>query len=120
MKKKFCSLQAQKKWTKQELFEILNDGIKYGEHACVVNLDYLSLFGIKETSTMQDIWKHLFANVKTNMSLENQQTIDTILTEGTLSTRILNATGNDPSEEKIKQVYFKLADCLETNQLFIN
>lgn len=120
VKKKFCSLQAQKKWTKQELFEILNDGIKYGEHASVDNLDYLSLFGIKETSTMQDIWKHLFANVKTNMSLENQQTIDTILTEGTLSTRILNATGNDPSEEKIKQVYFKLADCLETNQLFIN
>lgn len=118
--KKFCSLQVQKKWTKEELFLILNDGIKYGEHSKIDNLDYLSLFGIKETSTMHDIWKHLYNQVKKKISLENQKTIETILTEGTLSTRILKAIGEDISDKKIKDVYSKLAKCLDTNQLFVN
>ncbi|WP_431137047.1 glutamate-cysteine ligase family protein [Psychroserpens mesophilus] len=118
--KEFCSLQNQKKWTKLELFEILNDGIKHGDHSKVCNLDYTSLFGIKQTSTMQDIWKHLYNHVKPNISSEHQNAIELILAQGTLSTRILKAIGKDASEKKIKQVYLKLAECLETNQLFVN
>jgi len=118
--KKFCSLQDQKKWVKEELFEILNDGIQHGEHSEVYNLDYLSLFEMKETSTMHEIWKHLYNQVKKKIALEHQKTIETILTEGTLSTRILKAIGEDVSEKKIKDVYLKLAQCLDTNQLFIN
>jgi hypothetical protein len=118
--KELCTLQAQKKWTKQELFDILNDGIKYGELARVVNFDYLSIFGIKEISTMQNVWQHLYNWVKPKLSSENQKTIEIILTEGSLSSRILKAIGNDTSEAKIKQVYSDLAECLEMNQLFVN
>ena len=118
--KEFCTLKAQKEWKKQELFEILNDGIKHGEHSIVQNINYLSLFGIKEKATMQDIWKHLYNGVKTNISSENQKTIEFILNNGTLSSRILKALGEDISERNIKQVYSKLAGCLETNQLFGN
>jgi hypothetical protein len=118
--KELCTLQAQKKWTKQELFDILNDGIKYGELARVVNFDYLSIFGIKEISTMQNVWQHLYNWVKPKLSSENQKTIEIILTEGSLSSRILIAIGNDTSEAKIKQVYSDLAECLEMNQLFVN
>ncbi|TXE16170.1 glutamate--cysteine ligase [Psychroserpens burtonensis] len=118
--KELCTLQAQKKWTKQELFDILNDGIKYGELARVVNFDYLSIFGIKEISTMQDVWQHMYNWVKPKLSSENQKTIEIILTEGSLSSRILKAIGNDTSEAKVKQVYSDLAECLEMNQLFVN
>lgn len=118
VRKEFCTLKAQKAWKKEELFKILNDGIKHGEHSKVHDLDYLSLFGIKEKTTIQDIWKHLYDRVKTNISTENQKTIEFMLNNGSLSSRILKALDKDFSEENIKAVYSKLAGCLETNQLF--
>jgi carboxylate-amine ligase len=40
------------------------------------------------------------------------------LSNGSLSTRILKAVGNDFSEGNIKKTYFELADCLEENKFF--
>ena len=114
----FCDLKSQKQWKKEDLFEILNDGIKYGELSKVENLKYLSLFGIKEKATMQDIWTHVFNNVKDSISSENQKIIAFILNNGTLSSRILKAIDEDFSEENIKKTYSQLAECLQNNELF--
>lgn len=114
-----CSLRTQKSWSKQDLFEILNDGIKHGEHSNISNLKFLKCFGIDIAMTSGEVWKHIYELVKQNISLDYRNTLDIILTEGTLSTRILKAVGSNFSEKHIKKVYSKLAECLENNTLFI-
>ena len=114
-----CSLRNQKKWSKQDLFEILNDGIKHGEHSMITNIDFLKNFGITASITSQELWRHLYESVKHHINSDYKNAIEIILTEGTLSTRILKAIDSDFSEKQIKKVYSKLADCLSENIVFI-
>jgi carboxylate-amine ligase len=112
------SIQQQKKWFKQELFEILNPIIKDAETFTVSNLEYLKLFNIEDASTVQNIWKHLYELTKPNIHESHHEALDVILTQGTLATRILKAVGNDYSEKNITKVYTQLAQCLQDNTMF--
>ncbi|XCF05541.1 glutamate-cysteine ligase family protein [Tamlana crocina] len=116
---KLVDLNTQKSWQKEPLFDILNACIKDSEQAVISNTDYLALFKIENESTAQNVWKQLYQLVKPNVDNGNHQAIETILEQGTLSTRILKAVGNDFSEKHLKTVYFKLAKCLQDNKLFV-
>jgi carboxylate-amine ligase len=116
--KQFCTLQAQKIWTKQELFLILDEGIKNGENSIIENIPYLKLFGLNKVSTMNDVWKHLYKKVRSQIHKNHHESIELILEEGTLSTRLLKAIGNDISEAHIIEVYQKLQSCLIKNKMF--
>lgn len=112
------SLETQKEWKKEDLFDILNDAIKNGENAVITNLEYLKLFGLENATTQQNVWKHLFNLVKPTIDESHLETLNIILTKGTLSTRILKAIHNDFSENNIKKVYTNLAVCLQQNEIF--
>jgi gamma-glutamyl:cysteine ligase YbdK (ATP-grasp superfamily) len=114
-----ANISEQKKWQKEDLFAIFNDAIKDAEKTKISNTDYLDLFGLKSESTIQDIWKHLYKIVKPTINASHQEALEIILSEGTLSTRILNALKSDFSQASIKKVYAKLADCLEKNTMFV-
>ena len=114
------SLESQKKSTKQELFDILNPAITEAESYSISNKNYLELFGVKDVSTVQNVWKHLYELAKPQIHESHYEAIDVILTEGTLSTRILKAMGNDYSEQHIRKVYSELAQCLEENNMFVS
>ena len=116
--KKLGSIQQQKKWFKQDLFEILNPIIKDAETFTVSNLEYLKLFNIEDTSTVQNIWKHLYELTKPNIHESHHEALNVILTQGTLATRILKAVGNDYSEKNTTKVYKQLAQCLQDNTMF--
>jgi carboxylate-amine ligase len=116
--KELGSLKNQKKWVKEELFAILNPVIKEGELYKITNLDYLELFGLKESTTVQDVWKHLYQLAKPNIDASHYEALGTILTEGTLATRILKSVNEDYSEANIKKTYHKLATCLQENKMF--
>ena len=118
--KKLGSLQHQKAWTKEALFAILNPIIKEGETYTILNMEYLDLFEINEVSTVQDIWIHLYALAKPTIHESHYEALDIILTNGTLATRILNAVGDDYSEQHISAVYTQLAQCLHENKLFVS
>ncbi|TYA54775.1 glutamate-cysteine ligase family protein [Formosa maritima] len=118
--KKLATLQQQKKWLKQELFDILNPIIKDAENYTIFNVEYLNMFQIKETISVKNLWKHLYNLVKENIHESHHNTIEIILNEGTLATRILKAVGDDYSEKNIKVVYSKLAVCLQENKLFLS
>lgn len=113
-----ANISEQKKWQKEDLFAIFNDAIKDAENAKITNVDYLALFGLKNEATIQDVWKHLYEIIKPSINVSHQESLEIILTEGTLSTRILNALNDDLSEENIKKVYSDLANCLENNTVF--
>lgn len=112
------SLNDQKKWQKEPLFAILNEAIEKGENAQIINLEYLQLFGIKKTCSLQEVWQNLFNVVKEQIPFSYQEALKVILSKGTLATRILKAVDADFSEENIKKVYTDLAACLQKNDLF--
>ena len=116
--KKLGSIQQQKKWQKQDLFDILNPIIKNAETFKVTNLEYLKLFNIEKDSTVQNIWKHLYDLAKPNIHESHHDALDIILTQGTLASRILKAVGSDYSEQNISKVYAQLAKCLHANTMF--
>jgi carboxylate-amine ligase len=116
--KEFCALNEQKKWVKEDLFLILDDAIKYAEYSKIENENYLNLFGLKGSASVGEVWKHLYQTVKPNLHVSHHNTIDFILKEGTLATRLLKALENDSSEKQIISVYQQLQDCLITNTLF--
>ncbi|WP_104734550.1 glutamate-cysteine ligase family protein [Hanstruepera ponticola] len=116
--KQLGSLQQQKKWLKQELFDILNPIIKDAESFVIDNIDYLRLFKLENPVSVQNLWKHLFALAKQNIHKSHHDTLEFILNEGTLATRILNAMENNHTEQYIKHTYAKLAECLQENKLF--
>lgn len=112
-------LKKQKKWLKQDLFSILNAVIKDGEVYNISNLDYLELFGIKQASSVKNVWQQLYTLVKDNISKDYQNALEVIFNHGTLSTRIVNALNHDVSVKNIELVYKQLATCLEENKMFI-
>ncbi|WP_339659288.1 glutamate-cysteine ligase family protein [uncultured Polaribacter sp.] len=112
------SLENQKKWEKEPLFDLLNDAIKHGENSVITNVEYLHLFGLKEATTQQNVWNHLFNLVKDSIDESHLEALQTILTEGTLATRILKAIADDFSEDHIQKVYGDLAVCLQKNEVF--
>ena len=117
--KKLSPLAAQKRWTKEDLYVILNDAIKHGETSVIENLDYLNVFDIEDACSIQDVWKHIYQFAKPNIHKSHYKTIETILNEGTLATRIVKVLAEDYSESNVLKVYKSLASCLETNTLFL-
>ena len=116
--KDFCTLQVQKNWTKEDLFLILDDAIKHAENSKIDNIEYLRLFGLKEIQTLGDLWKHLYLHVKPKLHSSHHHSIELILEEGTLATRLLKGFGKDTSEKHITSVYRQLQECLITNTLY--
>ena len=67
--------------------------------------------------TARDLWRHLL-EVAAPAKAPWRSWIERILSEGTLSERILEATGSRPSRERLRSVYRQLAGCLRTGTPF--
>ena len=112
------SCQDQKSWHEDELFAIFNNVIKDAETTVITEMRYLNLFDIEEECTAGEIWGKLYKRQQENISVKHQETIEFLLENGSLSTRILEAVGDDFSEEHLKAVYTRLGICLVENKLF--
>ncbi len=110
--------EDQKSWHEDELFAIFNDVIIDAESTRITDRRYLNLFDIQEECLAGEIWKKLYKRLQENISAKHQKTIEFLLQNGSLSTRILKAVGEDFSEENIKGVYTNLGSCLAENKLF--
>ncbi len=113
------SLSEQKKWHEDDLFPILNLAIKEAEAAYIANTDYLALFGLGHKATVGEVWNKLYQLVKGKIPESYRETLEIQLAHGTLSSRILKALHGNFEPENCTEVYQKLADCLETNRLFV-
>ena len=101
----------------ERLYVILLDTIKYGESSVIRDNEFLSLFGISESCTVSEFWKfmseRLYAGRKISPELEN------IFMYGSLSSRILAASGKKPGRKKLSDVYSGLCRCLKDGKQFI-
>ena len=114
----FIPLAAQKLWKEDDLLEILNVAIKDAEIGKVKNKAYLNIFGLQNEAEIHEIWKVIFYKIRGNISDKHRETIEFLLKEGSLSTRIIKALDRNYSKQKIESVYLELATCLSKNQLF--
>ena len=117
-----CSFQEQKEWATDPLKKIFLDTIRGGENSIIDNSDYLESMGIPEkTATAGSVWKHLVKKLFLHQSgsiSTYYPFLETILTEGTLSTRILRAAAGNTGRENIKRVYRALSECLKNGKMF--
>jgi len=98
--------------------DILRETTHHAEQAQVGYRPLLDVLGITtQDSSAGDIWRHLIDELILPDS-PWRETLDTLVTQGTLSTRIINTLGNTPDRTAIDRVYRQLADCLQHNQLF--
>ncbi|WP_133134159.1 carboxylate-amine ligase [Legionella rubrilucens] len=66
--------------------------------------------------TCRDVWAVLIEQVSADLDYPCQTALETILSQGNLSQRMVRACGNDISHHTLKRLYRQLGDCLLTNQ----
>ncbi|WP_010229479.1 carboxylate-amine ligase [Gillisia marina] len=112
------SLEDQKDWHEDDLFAIFNDVIEDAENTQLTNLHYLNLFDVEEECTAGELWETLYLRVQEGISPKHRKSIEFILANGSLATRILKGISSDYSRIKINAVYSQLVTCLETNNFY--
>ncbi|CAN5377054.1 hypothetical protein BH23BAC2_BH23BAC2_18020 [soil metagenome] len=112
------STRDQMQWKEDDLLEIFNNVIENGENSLINNLEYVNLFDFENNATAGIIWQRLYERVKVGISLKHRDTLEFILHNGSLATRILKAVGSDYSQGNINRVYTHLEECLKNNKPF--
>lgn len=68
-----------------------------------------------------EIWRHLYeTRIRPTPASQTQQrrTFEDLLSRPSLATRIQTAAGNRPTRTHLRQIYEKLCDCLDKNEIF--
>jgi carboxylate-amine ligase len=119
---RWVPLEQIKKWDEQQLSEILLEVIRDGQQAVIHDQEYVRCFGFscEQECTAGELWKFLVEEVLVlDEEPEVAHALNIIISRGNLSQRILEATGENPSEEQIKEVYRQLAVCLQHGGIFL-
>jgi glutamate---cysteine ligase / carboxylate-amine ligase len=124
-------LARQKKFDTEPLNSILLATTMDAEAAHITDVDYLNAFGIHARNARAgDVWQHLVETVVARdgeFSSEWSSAMETILREGPLARRIVNAlAGERPrvsgkfalARARIHDIYAELCDCLKENRTF--
>lgn len=103
--------------------EIFTGAVRDGEETVLDDRDYLALFGREENKAMSagELWRELAADCSPELAATGhtiQQTVESILTQGPLSRRIIRALGASPGRERFSEVYRELGKCLAQGRLF--
>jgi carboxylate-amine ligase len=106
----------------ESLARILLDTIKSAELAVIEDEDYLELFEFPDdTCEARELWLHLAESGKLDIigrTSEYKQTIDFILTQGSLARRIARAVRSDERTARLDETYRALCSCLGNGGLF--
>jgi gamma-glutamyl:cysteine ligase YbdK (ATP-grasp superfamily) len=120
----FIDFDGQMKWKTDTLSQIFERTVEHGQDTIIDNVDYLRAFQYEGgTTTASELWRHITDRI---IESGNQvvgtwkNELDVILTEGSLSKRIVRSLGDDPSPEKIGKTYRQLAGCLAQNKMFLS
>lgn len=121
---KFLDVESQMKWKTESLSLLLEKTTDKAQEVIIDQADYLKVFGFPERSAkVVDLWKHILDRIvrSGNGSMEKwKREINVILSEGTLSQRIIRSLGTDHSRESIIRVYKQLSGCLAQNKMFLS
>lgn len=119
---KFIDHDSQMQWQPEPLASILEEGIEKAERTVITKQDYLKIFAVKESSlTAGELWQHIYQKLgsETGELKGRGATIETLLTKGSLSTRMMHDFKGDYAMPSLVNVYRQLSDCLTENRMFL-
>jgi len=122
IEEKYISYEEQKDFNEDELADIFLSTIKTGENTTIENKKYLETFGVKSPVIASELWEIIYSSLTIDSSIiskEGLKPIETILSEGTLATRISRTLGNNLSLENLISIYKRLSDSLKSNEIFV-
>ncbi len=103
----------------QTLADVLTGTTRDAERTVIQYKPLLHALGCHQDKiTAGELWEYLIDELVPHNS-PWLETLEAISTHGTLSTRILKATGAQPEQGSIAQTYRNLIDCLKNNRLFL-
>jgi hypothetical protein len=114
---RFASLAQQQAVAVEPLASILLPTIRSADEAEIYDDDYLKLFEYPgESCTVGELWRHLLAALPELSSASSpwREPLQTILDEGPLARRILDAI----PDNDLESVYEELCRCLEAGEMF--
>jgi len=114
---RWSDLRHQQSIDEVSLSKVLLDAIVKGDSTFIHHPQLLKCLGIEKSSESVITMLDKLANAS-SLSADAALVIEHILRYGSLSTRIVKQSGMDPSESTIRDVYQRLADCLQANVLF--
>jgi hypothetical protein len=106
----------------EPLAAILGRCIRDAENAIIDDSNYLRALGVHrgESLSAGELWSHLLEKASTEFPADSaRKPLELILTQGSLSTRILKALRGSGARAAIVDVYRELADCLAEGRLFV-
>ena len=119
---KWTSLDDQKKWSENSLYDILMAVIQDGEQAIISNSQYLSQFGLsREKASAQELCIHIFESLQEEYSFSESAVdhLELIFNDGPLARRILDSLPENFGNDDLFDVYETLSDCLRHGTPFI-
>lgn len=119
----FSSFEHQQSFGEEDLAGLLRRTMAEGEHAPVHDREYLRALGVTQHATMRagEIWQHLLEEVFALAGAPDESwrdILEEMLEQGTLASRIRDSLPEEPRREDILEVYTRLCDCLEEDELF--
>jgi gamma-glutamyl:cysteine ligase YbdK (ATP-grasp superfamily) len=118
---RWCSLAQQQAWEVEPLQAILLETIRSAEQAVLHDSAYLHTFGFPAAPpcTTGDMWHYLLESTQMLTSESPwSYPLQTILHQGPLARRLLQAVGEAPTQARLQEVYRLLCTCLATDSLF--
>jgi hypothetical protein len=121
----YAPLAAQQAIGTDDLVSIMRDCIRDAEQAMIGNPGYLRLMGFPAPRCeARELWQHLVSEMfsqseQTRQTRTWQKWLQTILENGPLARRILNALDGGYSRAQLHAVYRELCDCLEKGRMFL-
>lgn len=111
---------SQQLWTVADLEPLLQATIRDGEAALVEAPGYLEAIGAGPGPCRAgEVWQRLYERLALPLEPWPERALGTILSAGPLARRLLRALGPNPDRGRIREVYRRLADCLETGEMFL-
>jgi gamma-glutamyl:cysteine ligase YbdK (ATP-grasp superfamily) len=116
VREEFDTLANQKKWKAEPLAELLDGVLKDSQETVITNQQYLNLFGLQTPATARQALTTIHTTLRAQPALVAwNDTLDFIMTNGTLAQRIL---AKQKDGTALHHIYQSLALCVATNQLF--
>ncbi|MCH8566771.1 MAG: hypothetical protein LAT67_00850 [Balneolales bacterium] len=99
----------------EKLQTIYNESVCTGSESCITDKEYLAGLGFtKKRATAKELWAYLYSTTGLRLPAAEY-----ILDNGSLSQRITQKLGKDPSKEDLHAVWQTLGTCLDKGRQFI-
>ena len=117
----WSDLARQQDWEVDRLHAIYADVVRSGEQAVIDDKAYVAAFGYPERGRCRaaELWQHLLESMPPKPAEDGWHDVwQTIIKEGPLARRLLNAIGPAPTAADMYHVYARLCQCLAEGRLF--